>query len=219
MRPPNPRYFETWDITVVLRMLKAWGQNKVLSLKQLSLKLSMLLAITSLHRGMELHLLNTKNMSIFSNRVEFTIKEPLKHSKQGKLNKPSVFHAFRDGDVLCPKLCIESYLQKTLPLRSKDSEGPLFLSLHKPHSPVGKDTVRRWVTETISSAGLDSKRFTCHSTRGASSSAAVKAGVPIDFIVEKGNWSRKSTFEKFYHKRIVTPCEEFQKGVLSVALN
>ena len=58
-RPPKPRYFETWDVSIVLKMLKAWGQNEVLDLKQLSLKLTMLLALTSLHKGMELHILNT----------------------------------------------------------------------------------------------------------------------------------------------------------------
>jgi hypothetical protein len=214
-----PRYFETWDVSTVLRMFKAWGQNDVLDLKQLSHKLAMLLAITSLHRGMELHLLNTCRMNIFSDRVEFVIVETLKHSKQGKTNKPSIFYSFRKDDILCPKLCIEAYLQKTLALREKSTEGPLFLALNKPHHPVTKDTVRRWITQTIEAAGVDSSKFTCHSTRGASSSAAAKAGVPIDFIVEKGNWSKSSTFERFYHKRVVTRCEKFQKGVLSVALN
>ena len=158
-------------------------------------------------------------MGIFSDRVEFQIREVLKHTRQGKSNKPSIFYSFKEGHVLCPKLCIEAYLKRTLLLRTKESEGPLFLSLNKPHSPVSKDTIRRWVTLTITKAGIDPKRFTCHSTRGAASSAAAKAGVPIDFILEKGNWSQRSTFEKFYHKKVATPCENFQESVLSTALN
>ena len=143
-------------------------------------------------------MMNTRRMNVFSDRIEFVIAETLKHSKQGKTNKPSVFYSFRSGDVICPKLCIEAYLQKTLPLRSEVNSGPLFLGLIKPHLPVSKDTVRRWITQVIAAAGFDSGKFGCHSTRGASSSAAVKAGVPIDFIIEKGNWSNKSTFEGIF---------------------
>ena len=46
-RPPKPRYGSTWDISVVLRKIRAWGPNSGLTLKQLSHKLAMLIALTT----------------------------------------------------------------------------------------------------------------------------------------------------------------------------
>ena len=42
--------------------------------------------------------------------------------------------------------------------------------------------------------------FTAHSTRGASTSAAARAGVALSDIMEAADWSRESTFKKFYHR-------------------
>ena len=41
-RPPQPRYTQTWDITTVLDHTARLGENRDLSLKQLSLNLVML---------------------------------------------------------------------------------------------------------------------------------------------------------------------------------
>jgi len=47
-RPPQPKYTFIWDIQIVLNYIKSnWSNNENLSDKQLSLKLSMLLALVS----------------------------------------------------------------------------------------------------------------------------------------------------------------------------
>ena len=43
-RPPQPRYSATWDVNVVIRYLQSMGENEVLSLKQRSQKLALLMA-------------------------------------------------------------------------------------------------------------------------------------------------------------------------------
>jgi hypothetical protein len=153
-RPPQPRYFQTWDICKVLDFFKSQGQNEVLSLKDLSLKLVMLLAITSFHRGAELHRLSAEKMNVFSDRVEFLLEGNLKTTKQGRTNKPSVFFQFSHDPRLCPKKGIEHYLERTLPLRESETKG-FFLSFVKPHKPVGRDSIRRWIVTTISACGID----------------------------------------------------------------
>ena len=53
-RPPSPRSSVTWDIQTVIDHIKALGNNETLSLKCLSQKLSILLAITSMERVSEI---------------------------------------------------------------------------------------------------------------------------------------------------------------------
>ena len=53
-RPPRPRYTETWDVDVVLRYLKGTGSPGDLSDRDLTLKLTMLLALTTACRGSEI---------------------------------------------------------------------------------------------------------------------------------------------------------------------
>ena len=45
LRPPMPRYTCTWDITSVLTLLMSMGSNESLTLKKLTQKLVMLLAL------------------------------------------------------------------------------------------------------------------------------------------------------------------------------
>ena len=60
-------------------------------------------------------------------------------------------------------------------------------------------------TET-KDAGIDTGKFTAHSTRAASTSAAAQAGTLIEVIMESAGWSNCGTFAKFYHKPIRVPC-------------
>lgn len=53
-RPPQPRYSFTWDVSVVVEYIRGLGLNTSLSLKLLTQKLVMLLAVTSAERSSEL---------------------------------------------------------------------------------------------------------------------------------------------------------------------
>ena len=50
LRPPEPKYFVTWDVRQVLDFLKTWSPAESLSLKQLTLKLVMLAALVTAAR-------------------------------------------------------------------------------------------------------------------------------------------------------------------------
>ena len=67
-----------------------------------------------------------------------------------------------------PNLCIvenlRAYLHKTKPFR-KHSQ--LFLSYHKPHKPVGKDTIARWCKEMMHMAEIDITKHSYHSSRSS----------------------------------------------------
>ena len=55
----------------------------------------------------------------------------------------------------------------------------------------------------MTDADLDPATFSAHSTRGAAASKAVKQGLPIESVLHAANWSRESTFRKFYHRDLI----------------
>ena len=70
-KPIVHKYVPVWDVSKVLDYVKARPEPERSDLKFLSQKLVTLLAITSLHRGMELHALSLDLMSRFDDRIEF----------------------------------------------------------------------------------------------------------------------------------------------------
>ena len=64
-----------------------------------------------------------------------------------------------------------------------------FITHGKPHHPVSKDTLARWVKEVMVCAGTDVTTFKPHSTRGASTSKAFRLGIPLSDILKQDKWS------------------------------
>ena len=84
----------------------------------------------------------------------------------------------------------------------------LLISYVRPHKPVLKDTIARWVKVILQNAGIDITTFTAHSSRAASTSYASQAGVKLDEILKAAGWSSAQTFSKHYNK----PIEENNLG-------
>ena len=85
----------------------------------------------------------------------------------------------------------------------RDGNDKLWLSFNKPHKPVTKDTITRWVKTVLDKAGIDTSSYTVHSTRTASTSAVSSANLPIDIIMKAAGWSSENAFQKFYNKPLV----------------
>ena len=58
LRPPEPKYFVTWDVRQVLDFLKTWSPAESLSLKQLTLKPVMLAALITAARSSSVNKMN-----------------------------------------------------------------------------------------------------------------------------------------------------------------
>lgn len=61
-RPPLPSYCKTWDFNLVLQYTGSMGNFQELSLKDFTLKLLMLVTLTTAQRGQSMHVLDTRNM-------------------------------------------------------------------------------------------------------------------------------------------------------------
>ena len=83
-RPALPKYKEVWDVNTVLEHLKTLHPAESLSLKLLSLKLVMLMAILSGQRCQTIHALTTRDMTVSKSKVVFIVNDLLKTTKAGR---------------------------------------------------------------------------------------------------------------------------------------
>ena len=204
-RPPQPRYSTFWDIGVVLRYLKQLGTNEALTLRSLTLKTTMLLALTRPSRSVDLSKLDIRSRSFTAEGVVF---KPQHLSKQSRPSKPLAdffYPRFPDEPLICPVVTIQAYEKRTqefrAPISGKDSgKTTLFLSWIGKHDPVSSSTIARWLKNCLQEAGIDTGIFKAHSVRGAAASKAACSGVTISDILQAADWSSESTFRKFYHR-------------------
>ena len=200
-RPSKPKYEVTWDVHTVLDLLKSWGTNSGLSLKKLSLKVTMLMALCSAARASELGALVISHLLDKGNEMVFSIPGLTKTRRAGQAASTFVFSELPEDPLLDVVECIRAYVYRTVALRRHHNQ--LLISFQKPHGPLATCSVARWLKEVLSLAGIDTDTFKAHSTRGAATSKQ---------FVDKANWRHASTFRKFYYRDCA---DAFQKAVLT----
>ena len=82
LRSPVPRYVFTWPVGQVLRYLKCLQGNDGLTLKALSMKTAVLLALVRAKQGATLTALNLKFISSSKNELRFIVSHLTKTSSQ-----------------------------------------------------------------------------------------------------------------------------------------
>ncbi len=198
-RPALPRYNTTWDVSLVLAYLQKLYPLEEITLKQLSQKLVMLIALLSGQRTQTLAVIDIDCIRWKDDGCLVYISSPLKHTRPGVHQEPIKLSPYTD-QRLCVIKTLCAYLQKTKLCRG--SETRLFISYQKPYGAVSSDTVRRWIKTVMDAAGVDTSLFKPQSTRAASTSAAKAAGVSVDEILIQAGWSNCATFKTFYNKPV-----------------
>ena len=149
LRPPQPRYANTWQVNQLVDFISSLGPNAQQSIKLLSYKLVGLLALSAPDRASGLAVRDLRFRYFHPEGVEFKLPELTKNVKPGE-NLKRCFHAsFPDNDLLCVCSCLREYENRTISWRPKDSSKPnkLLLSFINPHNPVSSATVARWLKE------------------------------------------------------------------------
>ena len=213
LKPSLPKYNEIWDVRVVLDYLKTFGASIALLLKELTLKLTMLLCLTTGQRGQTIHKFDINDIQDLDDRYRISVHEKLKQTKLGRHLEPIELLAFPENKELCVVQHLREYIHLTDPLRKDHSQ--LLLSYVKPFKPVARDTVSRWVKQVLQSAGIDITKYSAHSCRAASTSNVKVKGLNIAEIIKCAGWSTASTFARFYDK----PVSNTSANLGSVLLN
>ena len=199
-RPPQPRYAHTWDINQVLQHIHQMGQNFELTLKQLSLKLVVLLTLLNMQRVETIPSFNIEKMFLDETSCTFLPNNLLKHSRPSYVSKPVTYRAYPHNPNLCPVTTIRHY--KSVRDLLFPNTAQFIVTHRKPRKAAHKDTIARWVKELMTEAGVDTSVYKAHSCRSASASAAESTGIPVEDILRKGNWSNANTFLQFYHRKL-----------------
>ena len=213
LRPALPKYTHIWDVNSVLIYLKTFTEPASLSIKDLTLKLNILIFLTTGQRGQTIHTIDVNYIQKLPNGYRITIQEKLKQTRPGKHLKPLELLDFPE-----PRLSVthhfQEYLERTSSYRGDHAQ--LFLSYVKPFKPVTKETLSRWVKKVLKQAGIDIDQYSPHSTRAASTSKCRNKGLQMDEIMKTAGWTNASTFASFYGKPLESGQQNFGQTVLQM---
>ena len=218
LRPKKPKYDIVWDPNIVLRYLSNLFPNQNLSLELLTKKLVTLLALVTAHRFQTLSLINIYNITVNDDNIDIKIPEMIKTSGPNKLQPNLILPFFKDNMSICPAKTLLCYLDCTKIIRQECST--LIITLKKPYHAASTASISRWIKQVLNDSGLDTTKFTAHSTRHASTSKASKGGINIEVIRKTAGWTnRSSTFARFYNRPIVSDPNAFAQAVCSKDIN
>ena len=161
----------------------------------------MLIALVNAARVHTIQLLTVKGYKKLPSEFIFICDSFLKQSRPGYNVSTLHLKSYLPDRRLCVYFVMKEYLKRAKMLRKNTDK--LLISYRKPHGPVSRDTIARWIKTVLLRAGIDISKFTAHSVRAAVTSKA-KQTIPVGKIMEKAGWSNKSTFAKYYDKTIVT---------------
>ena len=174
------------------------------------------MALTHPSRSANLSKLNIHYRTYTAKGVTF---QPTHLSKQSRSSKPirEFFFSFYAADEsICPVRALQTYEERTLSYREKNTKPTLFLSWIGKHNPVSSSTIARWLRMCLQEAGIDTDTFKAHSVRGAAGSSAAWSGVTVMDILNAADWSTEATFQQFYHREMQDEAT-FGSAVLSSA--
>ena len=103
----------------------------MITLKELSYKLVMLLALLSGHRCQTLHCLSVFLLKMSDSKCVFAVDVLLKQSHKGKHLAPQVFLAFPQNEKLCIVSVLKEYFRRMKEIRGEENK--LLLSYQEPH--------------------------------------------------------------------------------------
>ena len=195
--------------------MKCLPPNDLLSTKMLTLKLTVLLTLTSASRYSEINNLDINYLAKSESKYYFNISKPTKASKPGKPLPILEFQWFESEPNICVAKALEAYIKLSKQWREGTQKTQLLLNYTKPHSPVKACTLSNWIWEVLKYAGVDIKTFKSHLVRSASTSKAKSLGVSTKQNLKRGRRSSKSTWQKFYNKEIVSHEEAKFESILA----
>lgn len=211
LRRPEPKYVMTWDVNKVLNYLRSLSPVKYITLKELTLKLTMLISLTNASRVQSIHLMDLNFVQKVKGNFIFVLNDLIKQSRPGYKEPTVNITAYPPDRRLCTVTVYNEYLFRTKNIRRNKTK--LLLSYIKPHECVSRDTISRWIKEIMTRSKIDTGKYKAHSVRSASVSKAAST-IPVSQIIAKAGWTNASTFAKYYHKKIERQDADYAAAVL-----
>ena len=203
-RQPQARYTFIWNVDVVLTYIKNnMSVSSQLSEKNLTCKLTVLLALSSALRASSIQHLNINFMAKTKSCYKFYLNKLDKSWRKCKAPPAFTYQEYTPNESLYVVRTLDEYIARTERWRSAEEHSQLLLSFIYPEKPVVSCTISGWLKTILMKSGIDTSNFKAHSTRSASTSKAGLQGASIEDILKRESWSNKSTWQRFYNKNIV----------------
>ena len=148
-----------WGVRTGQEYIKVnWPVNNVLSYKRLSLTLSILLALASASRAIQIHFLDISHMGRLPDQYKFVYTKLHKNWRKGKSPPASVSFAYTKYLHMCVVKCLDSYLDRTKVWR--DGKNQLLLSFTQSNKKVCRSAIcYLWLKETLIVRGYQNFRL------------------------------------------------------------
>ena len=140
LKPTVPKTCSTWSVKPVLQYLSSLEPIEKLSLKELTLKLTMLVALTSAARVHEIAALDCSSVIKKTDCWEFVLTAHVKISRPNHPNRRLYLSRYKQDPSMCVLRCLEHY---TLRIAGHRQHQQLFLSYIRPFKPVVSQTIAR----------------------------------------------------------------------------
>ena len=189
---------ETWDPTTLLDFINGMGENTTLTLQQLTYKTVGLLMLLSGSRVHCIHAFSTLCMTRSEGVYTFYPTVLLKHSRPKFRGNPIIYRNYPSNQNLCVVKALDEYISRKTAICTTDA---LLITHRRPHKPAHRDTVARWLKDLLQKAGI--KNYTAHTYRAAGTSLAHTLKLSTKDIMKQGQWTRESTWSRYYHKEVI----------------
>lgn len=212
LRPTTPKYSQTWDLDIVLRAIENKADSKELTLKELTVKTAMLLALTTGFRSQTLAAIKISMIKESSRGIELVIDDNTKTSRPGFNHQSAFLPFFEQRPKVCVARTVLNYIESTKKYR--ENTDYLLISYKSPFKKASSQTISRWLKSTLQECGIKNS-FSGHSTRHASTSKAFAKGLDVNIIKKAAGWSPESrVFAKYYNRNIASLEENFATRIL-----
>ena len=216
LRPSLARYTTTWNSEIIVKEAAKFEPIESLSLRDITEKLIILLAMGTAHKVQSLSLISIDHIKIEQSGIEIKIVGLIKTSRPGAAQPNFFIPFFNNNPTICLSRTISSYLQVMKGLRNKYKR--LILNINKLHKPASTQTICRWLKNILKRCNLE--KFSAHSTRYAATSEAFKKGLELNIIKSTAGWSNESkVFARFYNRPIVADRGSFATTILERSLD
>lgn len=189
---PQPKYTFIWDVGIILDYIKDnWGDNSQLTIKELILKLTTLMALVSASRAIQINHLHLNKMARVESQYKFDYGKLHKGWRKGR-TPPSLRFCFWCGSTnVCYKMLRWVFIE-VWKVENKRPNPAIFRY---------DWTTQRSVKEVLTLSGV-TKLVNLVVTLPDLPLPDLR-GLSVNDIVERGSWSNTFTWQRFYHKKVI----------------
>src|SRR5882757_2432815 len=193
VRPRN-RPAPIWIVDDVLDSMRRRPPDRD-SLYAVGRHLALLILLFGGRRVHDLTLLHVRSGELIQS-ASHVVFQPRFGSKtdKGRTRQSSQRFKIHESWGLSVPAVLKQYLALTAPFRQHSD---LFLSVRVHHNPASVQVLRSWIKSALALHGVQAS---AGSTRSAVATADFLAGISLEDILKKGNWSNSSTLHKHYFR-------------------